>query len=71
MSQGEEDGEREDAERPSGADDADLPSGATSSASSDAEYEIISHGDFNNGDNKLSSASWDWLQWDYFNSQTE
>lgn len=57
MSQGEEDGEREDAERPSGADDADLPSGATSSASSDAEYEIISHGDFNNGDNKLSSAS--------------
>lgn len=37
--------------------DADPPSGAGSSNGSDADYEIISHGDLNNGDAKVTTSS--------------
>ena len=43
-------GEPDDAEENVLDDDADPPSGAASTSGSDADYEIISHGDLNNGE---------------------
>jgi len=59
-SQGEEEGEEEkgreaDAATEDAEDAEDSPSGTASSAGSDADYEIISHGDVNNGESKLPS----------------